>query len=211
MLFEKSKAVIFSSMGSKERKEREKLAKKQLIIDAAMGLARKGGIESITLRDVAKAAEYSPAALYEYFENKEALLFGMCERTCQDLLKTLGRVKKENNPRQFFLDLMRATINFHIQEPQGVELLTYVCFNPDSSKVPGEFLSCVDFFEKTLKEINCKRVQSKQELQDALDVLRAFLAGASVLISAQDSLEGRLRTQKILESAIETLLRGWDT
>lgn len=57
-------------MGSEDRKEREKLEMRQLIIKTAMQLFTQNGIENVSMRAIAEKIEYSPGSLYSYFKDK---------------------------------------------------------------------------------------------------------------------------------------------
>ena len=61
-------------MGTKERRERERAATHQLILDAAREIFVNEGDEGLTMRRLAEAIEYSPTAIYNHFEDKEAIL-----------------------------------------------------------------------------------------------------------------------------------------
>ena len=65
-------------MGTKERREREKVALKELIIDAARELFTEHGYDAVTVRMIADRIEYSTTALYVHFKDKEALLREIC-------------------------------------------------------------------------------------------------------------------------------------
>ena len=54
-----------------ERKEREKLELKELILLKAKELVDKEGYEALSIRKIAAAAEYSPATIYLYFKDKD--------------------------------------------------------------------------------------------------------------------------------------------
>ena len=62
-------------MGIIERKEREKLARKTEIINAAEKIFFKKGFENSTMDDIAKEAEFTKKTLYSYFKSKEELYF----------------------------------------------------------------------------------------------------------------------------------------
>jgi AcrR family transcriptional regulator len=65
-------------MGVKERRERERLEMRERILDAARTLFTKHGYDAVTMRAIAEAIEYSPAALYFHFADKDALLAELC-------------------------------------------------------------------------------------------------------------------------------------
>ena len=56
------------------RREERHQQNKAFIIETAIKLIREKGLEKVSLRETAREAGYSPSSLYEYFENKEALL-----------------------------------------------------------------------------------------------------------------------------------------
>jgi AcrR family transcriptional regulator len=60
-------------MAKPTRKEREKLMRRQHIIDAARKVFAAKGFNRATMEEIAEKAEYSPAALYSYFQNKYEL------------------------------------------------------------------------------------------------------------------------------------------
>ncbi|HSV56962.1 MAG TPA: helix-turn-helix domain-containing protein, partial [Magnetospirillaceae bacterium] len=61
-------------MGIQERKCREKEERRSLILAKARDLILEHGIDSISMQNIANAAELSKATLYLYFQNKEAIL-----------------------------------------------------------------------------------------------------------------------------------------
>jgi len=50
------------------------------ILDAAGRCFARAGFHRTTMQDICREAEVSPGALYIYFDNKEALIAGICER-----------------------------------------------------------------------------------------------------------------------------------
>lgn len=67
-------------MGTIERKEREKLRRREEIIDAAEVVIFSKGYENATMDDVAREAELSKGTLYLYFSSKEELYFAIVKR-----------------------------------------------------------------------------------------------------------------------------------
>jgi AcrR family transcriptional regulator len=61
-------------MSTGERREREKAAQRQGILDAAQEIAREEGWQAVTVRKLAARIEYSPPMIYEHFAGKEAVL-----------------------------------------------------------------------------------------------------------------------------------------
>lgn len=66
-------------MGVAERRGREREEVRRKILDAARELFMAEGYERVTMRRIAEAIEYSPTAIYNHFEDKDALLESLCE------------------------------------------------------------------------------------------------------------------------------------
>ncbi|HSE38996.1 MAG TPA: TetR/AcrR family transcriptional regulator, partial [Blastocatellia bacterium] len=84
-------------MGSKQRREREKEALRQDILDAARELFVNEGYENVSMRRVAEKIEYSPTTIYLYFEDKASLLYAICEETFAKLAKRMEAIGKEGD------------------------------------------------------------------------------------------------------------------
>ena len=66
-------------MGVKERQERDREEMRRKILDVARDLFVTEGYRNVSIRKIADRLEYSPAALYGYFTNKDDLFFALAE------------------------------------------------------------------------------------------------------------------------------------
>lgn len=89
----------------KTPRERRRERNKNAILDIASELIQNNGIENISLRDIAKHADYSPAALYKYFDSKAAIVQAVQERENQKLIELLETVSRELSPTQRLVEL----------------------------------------------------------------------------------------------------------
>lgn len=64
-------------MGVKERKERQKVEMKDLILQSAHQLFLEKGFEEVSIRNIAEAIEYSPATIYLYFKDKDEIFYAL--------------------------------------------------------------------------------------------------------------------------------------
>jgi len=74
-------------MGNKVKEER-----KNKIITAAFKVFAKKGFNDATISEISKAAGISDVTLYEYFKNKEDLLFAIPEQVTLEAVKEVERV-----------------------------------------------------------------------------------------------------------------------
>src|SRR5208337_1086555 len=61
-------------MGVIERRKRERDARRELAIDAALTIYEEDGYHAITMEKIAERSELSRAALYLYFKSKDEIL-----------------------------------------------------------------------------------------------------------------------------------------
>jgi AcrR family transcriptional regulator len=66
-------------MGIKERQERDRATVRRAILDAARDLFVTEGYGNVSIRKIAERIEYSPAALYSYFESKDDIFFALAD------------------------------------------------------------------------------------------------------------------------------------
>jgi AcrR family transcriptional regulator len=67
------------------RRERERERMRELITEAARKLFVTEGYDQVTVRRIAEAIEYTPGAIYSYFEDKDAILHALHRRGFDEL------------------------------------------------------------------------------------------------------------------------------
>ncbi len=66
--------IAAGEMGIVERKERQKKEVRDRILESAWHMVNEDGWQSLSIRKIADAIEYSVPVVYDHFENKEAIL-----------------------------------------------------------------------------------------------------------------------------------------
>ncbi len=111
-------------MGVKERRERERQAVRQEIIDAARDLFIEEGYEKTSMRRVADKIEYSPTTIYLYFDDKKELLQCVCEATFAKLVHALGEISKDTrDPLKNLRAGLKAYVEFGLKNPNDYALI----------------------------------------------------------------------------------------
>ncbi|MGL5733677.1 MAG: TetR/AcrR family transcriptional regulator, partial [Beijerinckiaceae bacterium] len=67
-------------------------ARRTNILDAAERCFARGGFHGTSIQDICKDAAVSPGALYIYFDSKEALIAGLCERNRAELAERFEKI-----------------------------------------------------------------------------------------------------------------------
>ena len=76
----------------KIRKEKVRFATSDFILNAAIGLFSKKGYHGTRLEDIARAAGFSKAAMYNYFEDKEAIFLSLAIREHARYLEGISKL-----------------------------------------------------------------------------------------------------------------------
>jgi len=110
-------------MGITERKEREKLEMRDLIINTAVDLFVIKGFDKTSMRNIAEAIEYSPATIYLYFKDKNELLYAISEKAFFLFFQYFKTVLPIKDPMERLNALGRVYINFAISHPAYYDLM----------------------------------------------------------------------------------------
>ncbi|MCW3126951.1 MAG: transcriptional regulator, TetR family [Bacteroidetes bacterium] len=110
-------------MGITERKEREKLEMRELILEAATSMFLEEGYEKTSIRNIAEKIEYSPATIYLYFKDKDELFFAIHELGFQKLLLEMVPLAQIEDPFQRLRQMARIYIEFGLNNPEYYDLM----------------------------------------------------------------------------------------
>ena len=112
-----------SVVGVKERREREKLGIRTLILDAARDMFVSEGFESVSMRKLAERVEYSPTAIYLHFKDKETLFLELCMSDFQELMKRIEQFFSVSDPVERLKKMAGAYVKFGVEHPNQYRLL----------------------------------------------------------------------------------------
>ncbi|OXM73150.1 MULTISPECIES: TetR/AcrR family transcriptional regulator [Amycolatopsis] len=102
----------------KERRERERAQRHQLIITAARELAETEGWEAVTTRRLAERVEYSQPVLYSHFSGKDAIVRAVAIDGFAELAAHLRRARLASpEPPQALHAVSRAYLEFATERP----------------------------------------------------------------------------------------------
>ena len=82
-------------MNSVARRKQQQEDLRAKILDAARELFVSEGVEAVSMRKVADKIGYSATTLYNHFDDKEALLYALCDAdfgTLHEMFKKVGKI-----------------------------------------------------------------------------------------------------------------------
>src|SRR5690349_12073543 len=93
-------------MGIAERKIRQKEEIRCSILKAAWQVVKEQGWQSLSIRKIADAIEYSAPVIYDHFENKEAIFFEFTRRGFSLLTEELEKARQSSASPEAQLEAM---------------------------------------------------------------------------------------------------------
>ncbi len=107
------------------RRERERLMRRQEILQAARSVFARKGFREATLDDVAELAEFGKGTLYNYFPNKEALFISVVEDTFATLKEIAVRAFSGDEPfSDQVLAFLRQELAYFYSDLESVQIFT---------------------------------------------------------------------------------------
>lgn len=98
---------------------------RQEIIQAAQQIIQHDGVDGLSMRSIARLVNTSPANLYEYFLNKEEIVLSVYSETLNSLHGHLQDLGRTNDPRADLLTLSTAYVDFIIQDPSQIQIVSH--------------------------------------------------------------------------------------
>ena len=151
------------------------------IVDAAWGLARRDGIQVLSLHALAKEVGMRQPSLYAYFDSKNALYDAMFAAGNRELLARLDSLELPGDPRVALKVLLRAFAGFALADPARHSLL-FRRVIPGFEPSPESYALAVDALSRARAVMNEAGVTEPGDV----DCMIAMVAG---LIEAQLSNE----------------------
>lgn len=145
------------------RKEREKLTRREAIIDAAILVIERSGFESATMDEIAEEAELGKGTLYLHFKSKVSIYLAICERGSGLLNQKMSKVLTKNIK------------GIEMVEEIGLAYLEFIKQNPIYFVAFSYYENIID---EGLYSENEVAMQCEKNAQDAMTIIvRAIQVG----------------------------------
>ncbi len=128
-------------MSITERQQREKALIREKIVNAATELFSQHGFEQVSMRKIAEKIEYSPTTIYNYFKNKNELLFVLLKQGYTKFFDTLKDAKEKYNNAAYEIKLkkvLQSYIEFGLTNQDYYNLMFILNIDNDDSLVGCE-------------------------------------------------------------------------
>jgi AcrR family transcriptional regulator len=107
-----------------ERKQRTREQTRSGIINTAKDIARREGWQSVSIRKIAEAIDYSPPIVYEYFDSKDVLLAEIREEGFRFLHDEYDRINKlYRDPEKRLYEISMVQWGFAMNHPEIYQVM----------------------------------------------------------------------------------------
>ena len=143
-------------------------ARREHILDAALTCFARGGFHATTMQSICREAGVSPGALYIYFDSKEALIAGLCERDRAEFAEKFSKLADAPD----FLEAL-AAIGEHYLVDESAEKQRFVIeMGIESTRNPriAEIFMSVDRYCFDSFEALFQRLKDEGRIAPRIDI-----------------------------------------
>jgi len=134
-----------------DNKEIQRKRMLSYFIESANTIIEKEGLESVTIRKVAKLAGYNSATLYNYFENLNHLLFYASVKYLKDYAENLPKyIKGSKDPIEAYLNVWKCFCYYSYLKPEVFSLIFFSEFT--HSQVNDSIKTYYSIFPEEISE-----------------------------------------------------------
>lgn len=147
------------------RKELVLQAKRRALLEAALELFKKKGIEDTSLEEIARAADYTRASLYNYFKSRDDICLQILVEFSEAYKRQLEAMEKVATPLDKLHDWGEARYLYSKEHPYFVEIMAYLDFRGvRPERISEEFYKAYD--KLNIESLNILREVFRQGIED---------------------------------------------
>lgn len=164
------------------------------------------------MRKIADRIEYSHAAIYDYFENKDVLLLELVHEGFRLLEADLKLARTQaHDPEEAMRLIAHSYLEFAWRHPELYRLmygLDGVAFSISEPEKEG--LQIENVVALTVKEVLDSHGWSTEHLADQVNILWGTAHGLVTLTLADRIRDGQAQATRLFERALRDMLLAWE-
>lgn len=200
-------------MVTQRRRERERQELRAAILTAAREIAARDGWQSVTIRKVAEAVEYSPPMIYEYFPSKEAILTELLRLGFTEITAAMTAARAiATAPDAALVAMAQAYWHYAFANPELYQVmhgLGGVSFG--TAAAPDEARATFMVLRDAVRDYLPDDVLHAADLNGFVDLFWSNLHGLVALTMAGRIAGGRERAAQLITPNVRIFLAGLAT
>ena len=196
-------------MASKDRIQRLKEETRINILDASLKIVREEGWPALSMRKIADEIEYTAPIIYEYFSNKDAILFELTRKGFLILARDMKAAKEKHRlPAKQLEAMWLAYWNFAFAEKELYQVMFGVDVNcceratiMPESEVPYTWVS------ELIEEIMADKKPSEDEVCVKYYTFWSVIHGLISINLVRRTISDEI-TREVLKTAISGIIRS---
>ena len=190
---------------NKEEKRRE-------IALACFELIYEVGMKNITVAQVAKTAGIGKGTVYEYFENKEDVLFEIInihiEQYHNHFLETIKNVQSTREKIYYFFDFVMSDSEENLKEFNGYKEYLSIVLSDEHPNMKSFNTKCHSFFKDQLEQMIEQGIANKELkplARNFIEGLMVFEKGVALMKMSQDDFDATKECEIFLGNLFDIL------
>lgn len=211
--------MIHTNSTQSPRRQRKRAQKTEMLIDLAMSIVEKEGLNSLTMPKLADAADVAVGGLYRYFSSKEHLKSCLQVRCAEAFIDTLSEVDAAvvgSAPMDCVRAYALAWSDFAAMHPTKHALLDQSLSNPQVLLTDTDALAVDKALRPALERVvhHLKEAERREHIEPGNVWLRTYAIWAAMHGVGHFSKRDRLLPEALHSAKIRTLLldslfKGW--
>jgi AcrR family transcriptional regulator len=195
------------SIEGRPRRARRRDARRDAILKAAGRIFRSRGFAESGMRDIAEAADLSPANLYHYFRGKDEILYYCQDRALDRMLAAVAEARRAGRPHEARLRLVLEThIRTLLDDVDGASAHVHV--EALSPPLRAKIVAKRDRYERAIRGLVDAGVRAGDlAATDSALVTRAMLGAVNWTVTWFRP-EGRQAAEMLASAIASYLVRG---
>lgn len=185
--------------GSKQRKGMQTSIKKSWLLDKAGMLFWQKGYPATSMKDIAKACNCKPANFYNYFKNKEDILYQVIKSITEQGVSSIQYLQEdeETSPVEQLRSLIKSHFGFLAGMKQSNVLLSDTGMKYLSREHRQEIIELRDIYDSILRKIIRRGIEAGYFAPTDDKVVGNLIASVIVRSSIWFSNKGRLSADEV--------------
>ncbi|MFA7466820.1 MAG: TetR/AcrR family transcriptional regulator [Desulfotomaculaceae bacterium] len=196
--------------GTRQRKEMQTSIKKNWLLDKAGMLFWQKGYHATSMKDLANVCNCKPANFYNYFKNKEDILYEVIKNITEQGVSSIRHLDddEETSPVEQLRSLIKSHFGYLASMKQSSILLSDTGIKYLSREHRKEIIELRDLYDSILRKIIRRGIEDGEFAPTDEQVVSNLIASVVVRSSIWFSNKGRLSVDEVGEIMFNFVYSG---